>query len=157
MSVNKAIILGFVGNEPEIKKTKDGDNIAKFSVATSESWKDKNSGEKKEKTEWHSVTAFGNLANVVANYVKKGSKVYVEGSIKTDKYTDKDGIERYATKIVLQGFNSTLQLLDSKDKESKPMDEHNQSKGNGYQKDTIGLVPQKVGYEEEVDNSEVPF
>lgn len=130
MSVNKAIILGFVGNEPEIKQTKNGDNIANFSVATSISWKDKSSGEKKEATEWHRVTAFGNLANVVANYVKKGSKVYVEGSIKTEKYTDKDGIEKYATKIIVQGFNSTIQLLDSKKEEG--ISQHSVDKGNAY-------------------------
>lgn len=135
MSVNKAIILGFVGNEPEIKQTKSGDNVANFSVATSTSWKDKSSGEKKEATEWHRVTAFGNLANVVANYVKKGSKVYVEGSIKTEKYTDKDGIEKYATKIIVQGFNSTIQLLDSKKEEG--ISQHSVDKGNAYVADDV--------------------
>lgn len=135
MSVNKAIILGFVGNEPEIKQTKSGDNVANFSVATSTSWKDKSSGEKKEATEWHRVTAFGNLANVVANYVKKGSKVYVEGSIKTEKYTDKDGVEKYATKIIVQGFNSTIQLLDSKKEEG--ISQHSVDKGNAYVADDI--------------------
>ena len=131
MAVNKAIILGNVGNQPEIKSTQDGRTVANFSVATSESWKDKNSGEKKEKTEWHRVTAFGNLAEIVKNYVKKGSKVYVEGSIQTRKWTDKEGVERYTTEIILQGFNSTIQLLDGKKDEE--ISQHVIDKGNGFQ------------------------
>jgi len=130
MSVNKFIGLGFVGNEPEIRQTQDGRAVANFSVATSESWKDKNSGEKKEKTEWHRVVAFGNLADIVKNYVRKGSKVYVEGSIQTRKWTDKEGIEKFTTEIILQGFNSTIQLLDSK--KDGEVSQHAIDKGNGY-------------------------
>lgn len=130
MAVNKAIILGNVGNQPEIKSTQDGRTVANFSIATSESWKDKNSGEKKEKVEWHQITAFGNLAEIVKNYVKKGSKVYVEGSIQTKKWTDKQSIERFTTEIVLQGFNSTIQLLDGK--KDGEVSQHAIDKGNGY-------------------------
>ena len=148
MAVNKAIILGNVGNQPEIKSTQDGRTVANFSVATSESWKDKNSGEKKEKTEWHRVTAFGNLAEIVKNYVKKGSKVYVEGSIQTRKWTDKEGVERYTTEIILQGFNSTIQLLDGKKDEE--ISQHVIDKGNGY-------APESNHVEEEQDDSTIPF
>jgi single-strand DNA-binding protein len=130
MSVNKVIILGFVGNEPEIRQTQDGRTVANFSVATSESWKDKNSGEKQEKTEWHRIIAFGNLADIVKNYVKKGSKVYVEGSIQTRKWTDKNSVEKYTTEIILQGFNSTIQLLDGK--KDGEVSQHSKDKGDGY-------------------------
>ena len=106
--VNKAIIIGNLGNDPELKN--DG-NICNISVATSETWKDKNTGEQKERTEWHRVTAFGRLAEIMAEYLKKGSKVYIEGSIRTDKYQDKDtGQDRYSTSIVA----SQMQMLDSR-------------------------------------------
>jgi single-strand DNA-binding protein len=113
MSVNKFIGLGFVGQDPTINQTQDKKTIASFSLAMSQSWKGKD-GNKQEKTEWIKVVAFGNLAEIVKNYVKKGSKVYVEGSIQTRKWTDKENIERFTTEIILQGFNSTIQLLDSK-------------------------------------------
>lgn len=113
MSINKAIILGNVTKDPEIKKTQDGKEIAKFAIATNEKWKDKNTGEQKEKVEFHNVAVFGNLVSVVKNYVKKGSKIYIEGQIKTNKY-EKDGVEHYATQIVLQGYNCALELLSPK-------------------------------------------
>lgn len=111
-SVNKAIIIGNCGKDPEVRTMQDGKKVANFSLATSESWKDKSSGEKKEKTEWHRVVVFGGLADIVDRFVKKGSKVYVSGQIQTRKWTDKDGVEKYSTEIVLQGFNSELTLLD---------------------------------------------
>lgn len=114
MSVNKVILLGVVGQKPEIRTTQDGRKIANFSLATSENWKDKNTGEKKQKTDWHNISVFGGLAGIVESYVDKGSKLYVEGSLKTEKYTDKNGIEKYVTKVVLSGFGSNLQLLSSK-------------------------------------------
>ncbi len=115
MSINKVILVGNVGQDPEIRSTSDGREIASFSVATSESWKDKNSGEKKEKTEWHRVVVFSpGLAGIVKNYVKKGTKLYLEGSIQTRKWTDNQGIEKYTTEVVLQNFNSTMQILDSR-------------------------------------------
>src|SRR5690242_15397049 len=111
-SINRAILIGNVGKDPEIRSTSDGREIANLSLATSESWKDKNTGEKKEKTEWHRVTILNeNLVNVVKNYVKKGSKLYIEGSIQTRKWTDKDLIERYSTEIVLQNYGGVIIML----------------------------------------------
>jgi single-strand DNA-binding protein len=115
MSINKVILVGNVGQDPEIRSTQDGREIASFSVATSESWKDKSSGEKKEKTEWHRIVVFSQgLVGVIRNYVKKGTKLYLEGSLQTRKWTDNQGVEKFTTEIVLQNFNSTLQILDSK-------------------------------------------
>lgn len=134
MSVNKFIGLGFCGKEPEIKETQDGKTVANFSLAMSESWKGKD-GSKQEKTEWIKIVAFGNLANIVKNYVKKGSKVYVEGSIQTRKWTDKENVERYTTEVILQGFNSNIQLLDSK--KDGEVSQHVQDKGNAYVSDSV--------------------
>lgn len=120
-SVNKVILIGNVGKDPEIRSTQDGKEIANLSIATSESWKDKATGEKREKTEWHRVVIFSEaLTGVVKNYVKKGSKIYIEGSLATRKWTDKDGAEKYSTEVVLQGFNAKLMLLDSKQSETTP-------------------------------------
>lgn len=114
MSINKVILIGNVGQDPEIKSTGDGRELATFSLATTESWKDKNSGEKKDKTEWHRIVIFSpGLVNIAKNYVKKGSKLYLEGQLQTRKWTDNAGIEKYSTEIILQNFNSTLQMLDS--------------------------------------------
>ncbi len=114
MSINKVILVGNVGGDPEIRNTSDGREIASFSLATSDSWKDKNTGEKKDKTEWHRIVVFSSgLAGIVKNYVKKGSKLYIEGQLQTRKWTDKDGADKFTTEIVLQNFNSTLQILDN--------------------------------------------
>ena len=114
-SVNKVILVGNLGKDPEIRRTQDGRPIANLSVATSESWRDKNSGERKEKTEWHRVVIFSEgLAKIAEQYLKKGAKVYIEGQLQTRKYTDKDGNEKYSTEVVLQGFNSTLTMLDGR-------------------------------------------
>tara|TARA_R110000772_G_scaffold39943_1_gene93700 strand:- start:954 stop:1367 length:414 start_codon:yes stop_codon:yes gene_type:complete len=123
MSINKAILIGNLGKDPEIRTTGDGREIASFSLATSESWKDKNSGEKKEKTEWHNVVVFSaGLVNIIKNYVKKGSKLYLEGSLQTRKWTDKQGVDKYSTEIVLQNFNSTLQILNKVEISSQPQE-----------------------------------
>ena len=115
MSINKVILVGNLGKDPEIRSTQDGREIASFSIATSESWKDKSSGEKKEKTEWHRIAVFApGLVGIIKNYVKKGTKLYIEGQLQTRKWTDSNGVEKYTTEIVLQNFNSTLQILDSK-------------------------------------------
>ena len=112
-SVNKVILVGNVGKDPEIRRTQDGRPIANLSLATSESWRDKATGEKKEKTEWHRVVIFNeNLCKVVEQYVKKGSKLYIEGALQTRKWTDQSGAEKYSTEIVLQGFNGSLTMLD---------------------------------------------
>jgi single-strand DNA-binding protein len=114
-SVNKVIIVGNLGKDPEIRRTQDGRPIANLSVATSESWKDKNSGERKEKTEWHRVVIFNEgLCRIAEQYLKKGAKVYLEGALQTRKWTDKDGVDKYSTEVVLQGFNSTLTMLDGR-------------------------------------------
>jgi len=114
-SVNKVILVGNLGKDPEIRRTQDGRPIANLSVATSESWRDKATGERKEKTEWHRVVIFSEgLCKIAEQYLKKGAKVYLEGQLQTRKYTDKDGIEKYSTEVVLQNFNSTLTMLDSR-------------------------------------------
>src|SRR5499427_1426093 len=112
-SVNKVILIGNLGADPEIRRTQDGRPIVNMRVATSENWRDKATGERKERTEWHRVVIFSEgLAKIAEQYLKKGSKVYLEGQLQTRKWTDKDNIERYSTEIVLQGFNSSLQMLD---------------------------------------------
>lgn len=113
MSVNRVILIGNLGKDPEIKSLNNGDEVASFRLATSESWRDKASGEKKEKSEWHNIVVFGGLVKIIKSYVKKGSKLYIEGKLTTRKWQDKDGKDRYTTEVVLQGFNSNLQLLDS--------------------------------------------
>ena len=111
-SLNKVLLIGRLGNDPEIKQTQGGKSFANLSLATSESWKDKGSGEKKEKTEWHRVVIFNEgLVNIVQQYLKKGAQIYIEGQLTTNKYTDNNGQEKYSTQIVLQGFNSTLKML----------------------------------------------
>jgi len=114
-SVNKVILVGNVGKDPEIRATQSGTRIANISLATSESWKDKNSGERKEKTEWHRVSIFNDaLVGVVEKYIRKGSKVYIEGQLQTRKWTDQSGAERYSTEVVLQGFGGSRVMLDGK-------------------------------------------
>jgi len=112
-SVNKVILIGNLGADPEIRRTQDGRPIANLRVATSETWRDKATGERREKTEWHRVVIFNEgLCKIVEQYVKKGSKVYLEGALQTRKWQDKDGQDRYSTEVVLQGFNSQLTMLD---------------------------------------------
>ena len=119
MSINKVILVGNLGQDPEIRSTQDGREIASFSVATSDSWKDKNTGEKKDKTEWHRIVIFSQgLVGIAKSYLKKGTKVYLEGSLQTRKWTDAQGVEKYTTEVTLQNYNSTLQILDSKDRSS---------------------------------------
>lgn len=115
-SVNKAFIVGNLGKDPEIRSLQDGKEIVNLSVATSETWKDKATGERRERTDWHRIVIFNEgLVTLAKNYLKKGSKVCVEGSIQTRKYTDQAGAEKYTTEIVLQGFNAGLTLLDKRD------------------------------------------
>ena len=114
-SLNKVILIGRLGADPEIKQMVNGKNVARLSLATSNTWKDKNTGEKKEKTEWHRIVIFSpGLAEITEKYLRKGSLIYIEGQIQYGKYTDQAGIEKYTTDIVLQGFNSTLTMLDNK-------------------------------------------
>ena len=114
-SVNKVILIGNVGADPEIRRTQDGRPIANLRIATSEQWRDRNSGERKEKTEWHNVVVFNEgLCKVVEQYVKKGAKLYIEGALQTRKWQDQNGNDLYSTEVVLQGFNSTLTMLDGR-------------------------------------------
>jgi single-strand DNA-binding protein len=140
-SVNKAILIGRAGKDPVIRTAQDGRKIATLSIATSDRWTDKASGERKEKTAWHSVVVFNeHLVKVVEQYVKKGVNLYVEGSIQTRKYSDQSGTERYVTEIVLQGFNATLTMLDSPKSENdggylrddKPAAQSKPANGGGF-------------------------
>lgn len=140
--LNKVIIIGNLGADPEIRTTQDGKEIATLKVATSESWKDKN-GERQQKTEWHKVVIFSEgLAKVAKNYLRKGSKVYIEGKLTTRKWQDKEGKDNYTTEIVLQGFNATLVLLDNK-----------QDHDTGSQETSYTQTPAV----EDLENQQIPF
>src|SRR6476660_6017292 len=135
-SVNKVILVGNLGRDPEVRHTQDGRSIVNLSVATSENWRDKQSGERKERTEWHRVVIFNeNLAKVAEQYLKKGSKVYVEGQLQTRKYTDQAGAEKYTTEVVLQRFRGELALLDSRGSGDSP------GGSTGYQDDFGQTTP----------------
>jgi single-strand DNA-binding protein len=114
-SVNKVILVGNLGRDPEIRSTQDGTKIANLSVATSETWRDRNSGERRERTEWHRVVIFNDkLSEVAEKYLRKGSKVYIEGQLQTRKWTDQSGVEKYTTEVVLQRFRGELTMLDGR-------------------------------------------
>lgn len=114
-SVNKVILVGNLGNDPEVRQFQNGGSVCSLTVATSQSWKDKNTGERRDKTEWHKVSIFSEgLVRIASQYLKKGSKVYIEGQLETRKWQDKDGNDRYTTEVALRGFNSSLVLLDSR-------------------------------------------
>ena len=122
-SVNKTILLGNLGRDPEIRSMQSGDKMASFSIATSKRWKDRNTQEQKEKTSWHNIVVFGDgLVDIVEKYVKKGSKIYIEGELQTRKWQDKDGNDRYTTEVILQGYNCNLTLLDSRNSNSQVSD-----------------------------------
>lgn len=112
--VNKVILIGNVGNDPDVRYFPNGDGVANFSLATSESWRDKNTGEPQERTEWHRISVRGKLVEVVKQYVHKGTKLYIEGSLRTRKWQDQSGQDRYTTEIVVGGLGSSMQMLDSK-------------------------------------------
>ena len=114
-SVNKVILIGNIGRDPEVRRTNAGDSVVNFSIATTESWRDKASGERKDRTEWHNIVIFNeNLGKIAEQYCKKGSKVYIEGQLQTREYTDRDGNQRKSTEVVLQRFRGELTLLDSR-------------------------------------------
>ncbi len=139
-SVNKVIILGNLGRDPETRYMPSGDAMTTISIATTDSWKDKASGEKKESTEWHRVTFFGKLAEIAGQYLKKGSSVYVEGSLRTRKYTDKDGVEKYATDIRAD----TMQMLGGKPN-STGMDERYDAPQNASAPAPRSSAPEQRG------------
>ena len=129
-SLNKVLLIGRLGADPEIKQMVNGKSVARLSIATSNTWKDKNTGEKKEKTEWHRVVVFSEgLVNVIQQYVKKGAQVYIEGQLTTRKWKDeKSGTDRYSTEVVLQGFNSSFKILSSKNNQIDGNQDINQEK-----------------------------
>lgn len=146
-SLNKVILIGNLGRDPEIRSTNEGKEIASFSIATSESWKDRATGEKKEKTEWHRIAVFSEgLVKIVKNYVKKGSKLYIEGQLQTRKWVDNEGNEKYTTEVILQNYNSTLLLLDSRNQEFSNMSSDSSSRGSA-----------KSNFENSEFDDEVPF
>ena len=129
-SLNKVLLIGRLGADPEIKQMVNGKSVARLSLATSNTWKDKNTGEKKEKTEWHRVVIFNEgLVNVVQQYVKKGAQVYIEGKLTTRKWTDqKTGQDKYSTEVVLQGYNSTFTILSGKNNQSSSLTDNTSDK-----------------------------
>ena len=131
-SLNKVLLIGRLGADPEIKQMVNGKSVARLSLATSNTWKDKNTGEKKEKTEWHRVVIFNEgLVNVVQQYVKKGAQVYIEGQLTTRKWKDeKSGLDRYSTEVVLQGFNSSFKILSSKNSQIEKFQENDTEKSS---------------------------
>ncbi len=159
MSLNKVILIGNVGKDPEIRTMNNGNEVALFSLATSEYWKDKATGEKKDKTEWHRVVVYSQgLVNIVKNYVKKGTRLYLCGSIQSRKWTDNKGIDRQLTEIVLQGYAGELQIL------SNNMNTDNKQLIDNFVKDMNAYVvnePREVSFAEEYDeleiNDEIPF
>lgn len=144
-SLNRAIIIGRLGKDPEIKDLNNGKRIANLSVATSERWKDKNSGEMKEATEWHRVVVFNEgLAKVVQNHVRKGDQIYIEGQIKTRKWTDSKGTERYSTEIVLSNFDSKIVLLGSSRKPGEDREEEQEARKP--QAESYGAADDKIPF-----------
>jgi single-strand DNA-binding protein len=129
-SLCKVQIIGNLGNDPDLRKTQSGDSVCNLSIATSESWKDKATGERKSKSEWHRVVLWGQLADIAGQYLTKGSKVYIEGKLETRKWQNKDGVDQYTTEIVVKGFGCSMIMLDGK---PDGQSQHNESKSNGYQ------------------------
>ena len=151
-SLKKVTIIGNVSKDPEIRSTQDGREVASFSVATSESWKDKNSGEKKERTEWHRVVVFSQpLINLIKSYIHKGSKLYVEGALHTRKWNDQSGAEKQTTEIVLQSYSGTIMMLDSRPSNSNNQPAHNDDKAPEH------LSSEKSSYVAEEVEDEIPF
>lgn len=145
-SLNKVTLIGNLGKDPEIRTTNDGREIANFSIATSESWKDKTTGDKKEKTEWHRIACFNEgLVRVIKNYVKKGSKIYIEGQLSTRKWTDKEGKDQYTTEVVLKGYNGVLILLGSNSNQSVEQGLNSPAQGN------------KPAFDNAMLDDEIPF
>ena len=149
-SLNKVLLIGRLGADPEIKQMVNGKSVARLSLATSQSWKDKNTGERKEKTEWHRVVIFNEgLINVVQQYVKKGAQVYIEGQLSTRKWTDeKSGQDKYSTEIVLQGYNSTFTILSGK---------NNQTSSIGGGSETKSSLPNEDNVSSNELDDEIPF
>ena len=163
-SVNKVILLGNLGRDPDIRTMQNGKKVCTFSIATSDSWKDKETGEKKEKTEWHRVVIFNEgLVGVVENYVKKGSKLYLEGSLQTRKWTDDSGTEKYTTEVIVQGYGGRIDMLDGKNNNNNkdiPEEPKNMSeKSENLKQDSTNQESKKDAKSESLDDldDEIPF
>ena len=142
MSVNKVIIIGNVGQDPQLRATQAGKEIANLSVATSESWFDKASGERKEKTEWHRVSVFSEpLVKLIKNYVRKGSKLYIEGALQTRKWTDQSGVEKYSTEVVVQGFGGKITMLGEKKSGGQSEYDQTPAAAEVYEEELDDMVP----------------
>lgn len=154
-SVNKVILVGNLGSDPEIRRRQSGEPVANLRIATSESWRDRQSGERKDKTEWHSVVIFNeNLAKVAEQYLKKGAKVYVEGQLQTRKWTDQQGNDKYTTEIVLQKFRGELQMLDSRGEgQQSGQQSQSQQSNQSYSQQSGGFGG---GFDDNLDD-DIPF
>ncbi len=151
-SVNKVILIGNLGRDPEVRRMPSGDAIVNLRVATTESWRDKQSGERKDKTEWHAITIFNDhIAKVAEQYLKKGSKVYIEGQLQTRKYNDKDGVEKYSTEIVLQKYRGELTILSGKN--DGPGDDDRQDGSSGRQSQQGG----RQSLADSLADDDIPF
>lgn len=157
-SINKVILIGNLGADPEIRHTQDGRPVANLRVATSDSWRDKATGERRERTEWHRVVIFNEgLCRITEQYLKKGSKVYLEGQLQTRKWEDQSGQERYTTEVVLQGFNSQLTMLDARGAGQQGSSDYSGSSGsNGGEFGRSGPMDQDGSFDKELDD-EIPF
>lgn len=168
--INKVIIVGNLGGDPEVKYMPSGDAVANLTVATSESWKDKATGEQREKTEWHRVAIFGKLAEIAGEYLRKGSQVYLEGQLQTRKWQDQSGQDRYSTEIVLQGFNGVMQMLGGKSDSGQQQQPQQQQQGWGqpqqpqqapqqqYQQQPQQQAQQQHNNQpQDFDDSQIPF
>lgn len=160
-SVNKVILIGNLGADPEVRRLNSGDPVVNLSVATSEQWRDKQSGDRREKTEWHRVVIFNdNLAKVAENYLKKGSKVYIEGQIQTRKWQDQNGQDKYSTEIVLQKYRGELQMLDSRGENEGSYGGGQRSGSGGYSNDRVGQGGGQSQPSQDFsrsDDDEIPF
>ncbi|WP_417701908.1 single-stranded DNA-binding protein [Pseudophaeobacter sp.] len=157
-SVNKVIMIGNLGRDPETRTFQNGSKVCNLRIATSESWKDRDTGERRERTEWHSVAIFNDgLIRVAEQYLRKGAKVYIEGKLQTRKWQDQGGNDRYSTEVVLQGFGSTLTMLDGRNSRDGAGQgggsDHNQSSGGGYDRSPQG----GSGSGHNIDDDEIPF
>lgn len=155
-SVNKVILVGNLGRDPEIRTLNNGEKVANLSLATSEQWRDKSTGERKEKTEWHRVVVFNdNIVKVVENYLKKGSTIYVEGSLQTRKWTDQQGVEKYSTEVVIQRFNGQLTMLGGRDGGGSSGGPRDDDYSSGF---STGGANKPSGPRESYDlNDDIPF
>jgi len=163
-SVNKVILVGNLGADPEIRRTQDGRPICNLRIATSENWRDKSSGERREKTEWHRVVIFSEpLCKIAEQYLRKGAKVYIEGQLQTRKWEDQGGQERFSTEIVLQGFNGTMTMLDGRagagggmNEETTPYDAGNERRSTGGKPRGESSGASNTSFDKDLDD-EIPF